>query len=166
MTDGFITDRISWAEENLSRQIEWVERHDTRCATILSISIAMLGFLAAETPPIGKIDASGFFFSLLAIATLSISLLAIYFSSYPRTSSPNKSLVYFGTISSHSLENFSSDFCQRSDKEHLDDLCAQTHINSHIVAKKFAALKVSLIFLLLSVPPWIIAALFLHWEST
>ena len=155
MSGTSLSERISWAEDNLKRQLDWISRHDSRIAVIFGICVAMLGFLATETTAFSKLNAGSIFFSMGAIAAQTVSLAAIYFSHYPRTVSPSNSLLFFGDIAKLGLQQFSTNFCSRTEKEHLNDLCDQIHINATIITKKFDALKVALIFLLLSAPPWV-----------
>jgi hypothetical protein len=157
MSDAPLAERISWAEQNLQRQLDWIGRHDARTAVILGLDIAMLGFLATEIPAINRLHSGPLFFAAISTLTLLISLASIYSSQYPRTSSPNDSLVFFGTISAFTRENFSSNFCTRSEREHFNDLCDQAHINASIISKKFEALKLALVFLLVSIIPWTFA---------
>jgi hypothetical protein len=153
MAGTSLSERISWAEDNLKRQLDWISRHDSRIAVIFGICVAMLGFLATETTALDKLDAGSIFFSLTAAACQTISLGAIYFSHYPRTVSPSKSLLFFGDISKLGIGIFSDSFCSRTEREHLNDLCDQSHINAIIITKKFSALKIALVALLLSALP-------------
>ncbi|MBA2590545.1 MAG: hypothetical protein H0U98_18185 [Alphaproteobacteria bacterium] len=157
MSDISLSERISWAEDNLKRQLDWISRHDSRIAVIFGICVAMLGVLATQAIAPDKLDTGSVAFSLIALVFLIISLIAIYFSQYPRTVSSTKSLLFFGDIAHMERTDFARSFCARTGQEHLDDLCDQSHINAVIIGRKFAALKVALVFLLAASIPWVIA---------
>lgn len=142
------------AEQNLQRQLDWIGRYDARSAAVLGIAVAMLGFLATEAPPPAKWDHICFLGTFAAVIPIAFSLVAIYLGQFPRTGSPNASLVYFGTIAGLKADEFFKRFCDRTDEEHLADLCQQAHHNSTLIDKKFKALKAGLIALLVAVLPW------------
>lgn len=149
------TSTLSWAETNLERQLEWVARYDTRISFIAGICIAMLGVLAG----IGSktqiwLPCVYIPFSVAGLLLLA-SLICIYFGQYPTTSSPNSSLLFFGSIADLKFAEFQKGFKNLSTEDYLDDLLHQTHVNAGILKKKFLFLKTSLILLLLAVPPWI-----------
>lgn len=142
------------AEQNFQRQLDWIGRFDARSATILGIGIAMLGFLSTEAPPPEKWELYCYILSVVAVLPLFVSLGGIYFGQYPRTSSPNDSLIYFGTIAKLDVEEFLRRCREQSEDQHLWDLCNQTHLNSLLMSKKFTALKVALVSLLVAIVPW------------
>jgi hypothetical protein len=157
MSSHSISEATAHAETNLQRQLEWIGRYDTRSATLLGINIAMLGFLSSELPKLADCNAFAGFAAALAVIALCASLISIYLGQYPRTNSPNASLIFFGTIAKLDRDAFSTDFCARTAREHLADLCDQTHANAVIIAKKFEHLKRALILLLLGAAPWTLA---------
>lgn len=145
------------AEQNYQRQLDWIGRYNSRSATILGIAIAMLGFLATEAPPPHKWEIHCFLAAIAAAVPLAVCLQKIYSGQYPNTNSPNKSLVYFGTIAKFKFDDFVAKCKEQSDEQYFSDLCYQTHINSSLMAKKFTALKLALRWLLIAVPFWSIA---------
>ncbi|WP_243368952.1 Pycsar system effector family protein [Microvirga solisilvae] len=145
---------IDRAEKNLQRLLEWVGRHDARSATVFGVVAAMIGAAAALLPPpsdwVWQLWAS-------AIATaggFSFVLVKLFQAQFPRLSSPNKSLIYFGTISRLTLKDYHNQFLQMSEEDYLRDLIAQCHINSAILETKFNCLKAALMCLLLTLAPW------------
>jgi len=71
--------------------------------------------------------------------------------------SPNKSLLFFGTIAKMSFDDFKQKFKSISDEDYLNDLLCQIHINSEILEQKFSNIKAALTMIVLSVIPWVIA---------
>ena len=162
MSDISLSERIKWAEANLDHQLDWISRHDFRIAVVFAICVAMLGYLAGQTIAPGKLDPTTISFAILAAAAQMCSLAAIYVSHYPRTILGSSSLLFFGDIGRLDRTQFALSFCERSEADHLKDLCNQAHINSVIIAKKFSSLKVALVFLLASTFPWVFAIVLLR----
>ena len=148
---------IERAEANLQRQLEWVGRHDARSSFVTGISIAMLGYLATVTPAMDRWTVWLVASFLTAVALLLASLVCIYLGQYPKTKSQNASLLFFDTISGLHFDEYRRRFIGMTDEAYLEDLLSQSHTNAGILRTKFRALKGTLIFILLSVPPWAIA---------
>jgi len=152
-----IDSKISQAEENLQKKLDWVGRHDSRTVFVTGILIAMLGILASASSKITTWIT--FDYVLFGISTLLLfcSLFFIYKTQYPNTNSENTSLNYFGTIAEMRFDEFKRRTKQATDEEYLDDLLCQIHINSQILKQKFRFLKISLILLRIAVIPWLIS---------
>ncbi len=90
------------------------------------------------------------------IVALGLSFLLVSASIYPRTKGPKDSLLYFGSVSEMTLENFKRASMSRTEQEFLEDLVGQCHRNSEIVYGKFRALTWAYRLLLLSLPFWAI----------
>jgi hypothetical protein len=148
-------EKIEQATTILQVKLDWIGRHDTRIAFVAGVAIAMLGILANASASIVSWNCLLYIIFGLAAILLFISLILIYLSQYPKTKSQNSSLVFFGTIASLKLDQFKKNFKAMTDDEYLDDLLSQVYINSEILAKKFTYLKSSLIFLVISVIPWL-----------
>jgi phosphoglycerol transferase MdoB-like AlkP superfamily enzyme len=157
-----IDSKISQAETNLQRKLEWVGRHDSKIVFVTGIIIAMLGLLASAS---SKIDNWNFWLYVVFAVTallLFVSLFFVYKSQYPKTFSSNTSLNYFGTIAELKFDEFKRRTKQATDDEYLDDLLCQIHINSQVLKLKFCFLKISLILLGSSIIPWLICLYFSH----
>lgn len=157
-----IESKISQAETNLQRKLEWVGRHDSKIVFVAGVIITMLGLLASAC---SKIDNWNVWLYIVFGVTglmLFISLYFVYKSQYPKTFSSNTSLNYFGTIADLKFDEFKRRTLQTTDDEYLDDLLCQIHINSQVLKLKFRYLKVSLILMGVSVFPWLICLYFSH----
>jgi hypothetical protein len=117
----------------------------------------MLGVLANTSASISSWSYVQYgIFGLTAILLFS-SLILVYCGQYPKTKSPNSSLIYFGTIANLKFDEFSKKFKESNDQEYLDDLLCQTHINAEILKKKFSFFKASLILIVVAIIPWLIS---------
>jgi len=151
---------VAKAELNLQRKLDWISKHDTRTAFTASIIIAMLGVLvnASANVKLWNLCLYGLFGA--SIALLLTGLILIYLSQFPKTSSVNSSLIFFGTIASIKADEFKKRFIEATDEEYLDDLLSQVHKNAEILNKKFYYLKATLILVLIAVIPWLLAIYF------
>jgi len=157
-----IDSKISQAETNLQRKLDWVGRHDSRTVFVTGIIIAMLGLLASASSKI--VTWTFWYYVLFGLTALILftSLFFIYRSQYPKTFSQNTSLNYFGTIADMKFDEFKRRTKQSTDEEYLDDLLCQIHINSQILKLKFRFLKISLALLGIAVIPWLISIYVSH----
>ena len=114
----------------------------------------MLGVLASTSPVVAKWTPQLWITCGLSTVCLFAALFYYFYSQFPRMPSPNPSLVFFGTISQFTPEEYRTKFLTASDSEYLEDLLCQVHTVAVLLRKKFAALQKALLFLLLSVLPW------------
>jgi hypothetical protein len=148
--------KIEIAEKNLARLLEWVTRFDNKSIIILGVDTGMLGVLASFAPPLKSLSLAVIFVASLSLFFLGLSLLFIYLGSYPRTTGPKHSLLYWGCISQRSFSQYKDSFKDESDEEYLNDLLEQCHRNSEILDKKFTNLKWAYRMLFVALSPWII----------
>lgn len=149
--------KIAQAEANLQRKLEWIGRHDNKVIIMTGIVIAMLGVLSSSCALV--ICWSPFEYILFSIAFVLLlsSLVLMYYSQYPKITSPNSSLIFFKTIAELDYQDFKNQTDSRKRGEYFDDLLFQIHINSQILSKKFYNLKLAMILLGMSVIPWLAA---------
>jgi hypothetical protein len=157
-----IESKISQAETNLQRKLEWVGRHDSKIVFVTGVLIAMLGLLASACSKIDKWNGGLYLVFGISGLLLFVSLFFVYKSQYPKTFSSNASLNYFGTIADLKFDEFKRKTKQATDEEYLDDLLCQIHTNSQVLKLKFRFLKISLILMGASVIPWLICLYFSH----
>ena len=146
--------KISRAERTFQQLLDWSGRFDTRSAAVFGIVAGMLGFLATAAPPPSDWDCGCIVGTILTLMPLAISLGAIGISQFPQTAAPNDSHVYFGTIATLTVEQYFKNFCDRTDDQHLSDLCSQIHRNATLLSTKFKALKIAMAALVLAAAPW------------
>lgn len=149
-------EQIQCAEKNLERLLEWVGKFDTKSSIILGIDTGMLAVLISFMPQLAMWGLSLAISTILTVATFSLSLFFIFLSSYPRTKAPSRSLIFFGTISEFSFNDYKKIFCERNNKDYLNDLLEQCHRNAEIISTKFKNLKLAYCMLLIGIIPWAI----------
>jgi Family of unknown function (DUF5706) len=152
--DSQLADIIARAEKSLQRQHEWTSRYDARSSIVTALSIGMLGVLASAVPTVAKWTPVFWICCSVSVGCLFAALVCYFYGQFPRTPSPNPSLLFFGTICQFRLEDYRSRFIAMSDAAYLEDLLNQTHTVAALLHKKFAALRTALLFLLASVLPW------------
>ncbi len=149
-------------ETVLARQIAWIQTADTRAGFILPLATSMLGVIVALIPK----DTCAWelwplFFALSASLLLALSLLFVAFASFPRTTGPEGSLIFFGGIASLDLENYKKKVNELTAMKYRDDLIAQCHRNGQIADKKYYWVKQSMRLVFLSLPFWALAVFML-----
>ena len=147
--------KIPEAEINLQRKLEWLNRFDSRVAFAAGSIITMLGVLANASASIAEWNWYLYLILGATGALLFASLILVYMTQYPKTTSQNSSLIYFGTIATLKFDEFRKRTKERSSEEYLDDLLCQIHINAQILGKKFSNLKTALILLGIAIVPWL-----------
>lgn len=157
------TDRVSFLEKNLARQLAWIAVADSKISFVFAIDMALLGVLAALSPKQAAdwTVATAVFGALAAVACgASLALLSV--ASFPRTRGPKGSLLFFGGISKRDSSQFKESACELTTEAYLDDLCAQCHRNAEIAESKFAWVQRALLALYLSIAPWAVAVYLLY----
>ena len=147
-------EQLSLAEKNLEILLEWVGRFDSKSSVVLGIETGMLGVLAASAPVPNLWTCIMILLTAPSIVFISMSLLFIYLSNYPRLKGSDNSLFYFGSICKHTLEKYKQEFSKRSAEEQLKDILEQCHRNSEIISKKFYWLRWAYRMLFIGVFPW------------
>jgi len=149
-------------ESNLTRLLQWISEAEARVSLVLGLDTAMLGALAvfAPSPKVWTLSAAAL--AAVAIAFLSLSLVFLATASFPRTTGPKQSMIYFGGIASRDLDQFVADTKSLTTAQYLDDLARQCHRNGHIAASKFEWLKRAQIALFLAISPWTLSLFLLY----
>ncbi len=148
---------VDVAEKNLERQLQWVSVYDSRAAFIAGIDIAMAGYLIEQVSHSELWNTLSILSAPIALGLIFFSLFYIYKGQYPNVTSPNDSVLFFGTISKKYLDVFQKKIDTLTTEEYLDDLNSQTHANSLILSKKFSFLQTSMTSTVVSVVPWLIS---------
>lgn len=163
--NGNTKDLTARQELALSRVLEWIRAADSRLRLVLPLSTTMLGALAVLVPPfagwtvLGGIAASAAAFLLV----LSIAFAAL--ASFPKTSGPLGSLVYFGGIVSKDLSQYEAAARAQTPDAYLEDLIRQCHRNAQIADRKYAWLQRSIACMFAASAPWA-ASLFILYSGT
>lgn len=154
--------KIDFLEKELSRLLSWVQSAETRMSWALPLSTAMFGALAILAPTFTKWTILPAIASSFAIVFLMLSIVFSALSSFPRTTGPRGSLIYFGGIVSKDLEQYKKAIADLTENEYIEDLIRQCHRNAQVAERKFVWMQRSLICLFISAGPWILSVYLLY----
>jgi hypothetical protein len=157
-----LTLTIARMEAELSLLLGWVRAAETRLAFVLPLSMAMLGALAVLAPSAPKWTIVGSVFSAFAALSLVLSIALAALASFPRTTGPKGSLIYFGGITTRDLVQYEQEVKSQSLESHLDDLIRQCHRNAQIAERKYTWIQRSMVCLFISTLPWVISLFILY----
>lgn len=159
--------KIERAERVLDRQLEWIKSVDSKVTIIAAIDVALLAIFADRIPASPSSWGMIVLLSVIGTGGLLASLVFCALASFPQLKSRSNSIVYFKTIASHSVAQFTKRFVGLSDAEFLDDLLEQVHRNAEIANSKFQKVKGAKISFMLGAVPWIVViVVFRIMEST
>ena len=156
--------RIAWAEAELARLLEWVRAAESRLALVLPLSTAMLGALAVFAPAASKWTVASGVTASFAATLLVLSIIFAACASFPRTTGPKGSLIYFGGITVRDLKHYENAVKTMTAESYMEDLIRQCHRNAQIAERKYAWVQRSMACLLLAALPWF-CALFTLYSS-
>lgn len=145
---------ISRAEAQLDRLLGWVRAAESRLALVLPLSTAMLGALAVLVPPVTKWTVVGGIAAAFAAVLLLLSVIFSACASFPRTTGPKGSILYFGGVAARDLLQYQKAVKSATTEAYLDDLLAQCHRNAQIAERKYAWVQRSMACLFLAALPW------------
>lgn len=159
-------DTIRFLESNLMRQLAWIVAADKKASFVFAVNTAMLGVLAAICPV--NIEswesASGVFASVTALLSL-FCFGYLVASAFPRTSGPERSLIFFGRIAGLTADQYHNGVGELDDARYIRDLSDQTHRNAQIACRKYGLVQRASLFLFLAVPNWLLTILLLYSQS-
>ena len=158
-------DTIAVLESELTRLLEWVRAAESRLALILPLSTAMLGAIALLAPRISSWPVFSAIVSSFAVFFLVLSIVFAAIASFPRTTGPKGSLIFFGGIAALDLEQFSSATNCLTRDEYVSDLIKQCHRNAQIAQRKYAWVQRSMACLFVSSGPWVISLFELYSDK-
>ena len=146
----------------LNRQLSWIGAADTRIGLILPVATVMLSVLAALSPDACDWTKLSAIPSAISAILLCSSIVFVAIGSFPRTSGPKGSVIYFGGIASRDSKQYLETINSLSEETLLEDLTNQCHRNAQIAEHKFSWVKKGMIALFLSVVPWVLSVYFLY----
>lgn len=163
---GVVDIVIIRAESDLDRLLGWVRAAESRLALVLPLSTAMLGALAILAPPVNKWSVLGGIATAIAAILLLLSIAFAACASFPRTTGPKGSLIYFGGITSRELSQYEAAARARTPEEYFGDLLRQCHRNAQIAEKKYTWVQRSMVSLFISALPWGLSLFILYSAKT
>jgi hypothetical protein len=147
---------------SLQRLIDWSKAADMRASLVLPLSTAMLGTLAILAAPPVSWSLAGAIAGAFAAVLLLLSILFVAFASFPRTSGPKGSLIYFGGIAARDVDQYTKAVKDLKDSAYILDLARQCHRNAQITERKYLWVKRAMVCLFLSAMPWTVALFILY----
>jgi hypothetical protein len=155
-------DRVEILERELDRLLQWVRAAESRLALVLSLGTAMLGALAVSIPRAFEWSLFSAIAASFAVFLLVLSIVFSALATFPRTTGPKGSLIYFGGIASVEVEQFAKRMKALTEDEYIEDLTLQCHRNAQIATKKYGWVQKSMGCLFMSSPFWAIALFSLY----
>ena len=150
-------EKIERAEKALERLLTWINAADSRVRLVLPLSTAMLGALAVLAPAQDKWTVCAGILTSISGILLFLSIVFTACASFPRTTGPLGSTIYFGGIVSRELEQYKMVIGEQSDDQYLDDLLCQCHRNAQVAERKFNWVQKAMMSLFLATLPWLLA---------
>lgn len=152
------TQLSSVLETNLSRQLGWIAASDSKAAFGFAVATGMLGIVSSRIPLapchwtlLGAVSTS------IAGVLCATALMAIAFATFPRTSGPKGSLLFFGGICQRNVEQYRHAVQALSVEEYIADLADQCHRNAELASIKFTWIQRASMCLLCAAPFWVAA---------
>lgn len=149
--------RLQTAQWVIERQLAWIAAADAKVAVVIAVDTAMIAalataFAAAKTPTPWAITLSlmAGLFTVVAMACAAASLL-------PRTSGPQSSLLYFGTVAKSLPADYVEAFSKARVDELLKDWALQIHRNAEIAARKHLLVRRAVGWSFSAALPWVFA---------
>lgn len=149
--------KFEFLEDNLARQLLWIQAADGRIALLLPLNTAMLGVLAVLAPAYDYWTVFSAVSSSFAAALLVLSVVFTALAAFPRTEGPKGSLVFFSGIVAREEDQFSAAIESLDDDVYLRDLTSQVYVNAKIASQKFSWVRRAMVCLFLSSIPWTLA---------
>ncbi len=150
-------DKIHVAEQCLARQLDWIKAVEAKVSVLVAMNVATLGVLVTRIPEQPNNWWLVGLFAFLGGGCFVTSLVFCLLASFPRTKSPNLSLLFFGSISDHSSEEYTKRFGSLTENDYLDDVLKQVYRNAEIAGVKFGNVKCATGFLLGGILPWLVS---------
>ncbi|MEW8330239.1 MAG: Pycsar system effector family protein [Candidatus Thiodiazotropha sp.] len=154
--------QIDLLEKELNRLLLWIQSVETRMSWVLPLSTAMLGAMAILAPTFTKWTIFPAIVTVFAVLLLALSIVFSALSSFPRTTGPKGSLIYFGGIVSKELEQYSKAVNDLTKEEYIEDLIRQCHRNAQVAERKYTWIQRALGCLFLGAAPWVISVYLLY----
>lgn len=150
-------DRLAYAQWVLERNLHWIGAAEAKTGVIVTLSIAMLGGLAAAftNKPLVSHSVWANLLSIGAACCLLVSLVCAAMSVLPRTHGPKTSLIFFGKIVANSRSDYANAFKHADKSTFLQDLLDQIHRNAEIAVEKFAWVRKAIMWSFPAVILWV-----------
>ena len=140
--------------DNLNRQLSWIDKADLRLAFIVPLALAMIASIATKAPAINNWDVALWVWVPFSFLFLSLTLVFCVCATFPRTDGKKPSSLFFGGIIESNIDEYASNALRVEEEEVLRDLAHQVHINAEIAATKYGWIQKALFTLILASIFW------------
>jgi hypothetical protein len=154
--------RTRMMELSIERLLKTNNAADVKVSTLMGMNTTMLAVLAAiltsheiSTLWLGALAA-------LAALGLLLGLFFLSLSSFPRTSRPTKSVVFFGAITAVDSATFTERIKTITDDEYIEDLADQCYRTAVIATQKFRWIQRAQRAWYTSIIPWLLTVYLLY----
>jgi len=154
---------VSRTESELARLIEWGRVAESRVALILPLATAMFGALAVLALSVNGWTVFGGITTSFSAVLLALSIVFAAYASFPHT---ERSLIYFGCITTRDLKQYEAEVQALTSDTYLADLISQCHRNAQIVGRKYIWIQRSISCLFLATLPWVVSLFILYAKKT
>lgn len=166
------TNRIELAENNLQRINGWISNSDSKIGIILAFQAGVIVLLTTkgaeiksiiQKDSIGLLDWILYLSIVLFIWFIANSVFRSFKGLYPDIKIRNQSLFFFASITSKKVEDFKKEFASMNEKDILEEINDQVHINSTIANAKMGNIRASIINFYIGAIFWLLTLLLLPW---
>lgn len=153
---------IEKSQNILILQLEWIKTADAKVPPIFAINLAMLGVIVALIKVLPNWSIPQAVITALCLIPLSLSIVFLAFSMFPRLTGPKGSSIYFGGITKKQENTFVDEVINIKDEDYEKDVLSQAYRNAEIVEKKYKHIKNAFISTFISAPFWLISIYLLY----
>jgi hypothetical protein len=147
---------LKWLYE---RQLAWIAAADVKVGVIVAVQTALVGALAAAFTSSSPEERTAwvYLWSVLSGSSSAIAVLCAAMATFPTTTGPARSLIFFARICDVAPADYADRLKQATDEDLADDLCAQIHRNAEIAKDKYVWVSKAMAWSFGGALPWAIA---------
>jgi hypothetical protein len=146
--------RLQTTQWLLERQVAWIAAADAKVAVVVALDAAIVAALATAFAAAKSPVAWAVALSLMASVLIIVAIGCAAVSLLPRTSGPQSSLLYFGTVACIQGPDYVAALERATNDELQRDWATQVHRNAEIAARKHLWVRRSVAWSFLAALPW------------
>ena len=132
-------------------------RTDTMVGALLAIDTAMVAFFFSRWPPVSSATPAMVIVTLVYALFAGLALMEIYRCAFPNVDGNDKSVIFFKAIAARKTAmDYATDFSTHDERALSEQILEQVWRNSRILTSKFERLRAAMLWLLASVPAWVV----------
>ncbi len=150
------SDRVSAAWQKLHLVLSFFPRVDAKLSVVHGINLGLSAILVTLIPRLEHFTLGIAVLSAAFIVPLAISFWYVWWGHFPNLHGGHGSLIYFGSISRMSQDEFRGACAERTLADMENDLLNQCWRNSQILDSKFSSLRRAYLAALIALVPWLV----------